>query len=258
MRLSITVEGMAILWQRQSGGNRYEVRSAGRTRRLYTNGICHSDYNPRRVLTRSVWDCLFLPALFRPAVEIGRVLVLGVGGGSVIHLLQRYLRPQTVIGVELSAVHLQVAREYFGLHDVELHQAEAGSWLSGYDGPPFDFIVDDLFLEEGSDPRRAIDADADWMRLLLKCLGRNGVLSMNFPDYRTLKQSAWFTHATIRRRLPSAFALRTPRLDNAVAAFCRFDTQTGTLKQQLQTISELRRAQNNGQLRYSVRRLQHN
>lgn len=248
---------MALLWQSRSGGNRYEVRSAGRTRRLYTNGICHSDYNPRHAVTRSVWDCLFLPALFRTPADIRRVLVLGVGGGSVIHLLQRYIQPEQITGIELSAVHLKVAARYFGLRgsNIELHEAEAGTWLHEYDGPAFDFIVDDLFLEEGSEARRAIDMDADWLWLLLKHLTRHGVLSVNFPDYRTLKQSAWFTHADIQRRLPAGFVLRSPLLDNAVAAFCRFPAETKILKRQLAAIPALARAQKNGQLRYSMRRL---
>ena len=248
---------MALLWQTRSGGNRYEVRSAGNTRRLYTNGICHSDYNPTHTVTRSVWDCLFLPVLFRPPAQTRRVLVLGVGGGSVIHLLQRYVAPDHVVGVELSAVHLEVAQTYFGLQDIELHEAEAGSWLQDYKGPPFDFIVDDLFLEEGSEARRAIEVDRDWMQLLLRHLAPGGIMSVNFPDYRTLKQSAWYTHGAIRRRLPAGFSLRTPLLDNVVAAFCRFHAERKTLNSQLAAIPALARSQKNGQLRYSIRRLKH-
>lgn len=248
---------MALLWQTRSGGNRYEVRSAGRTRRLYTNGICHSDYNPGRAVTRSVWDCLFLPVLFRPPAEVRRVLVLGVGGGCVIHLLQRHIRPDHIVGVELSAVHLRVAADYFGLQASELHHAEAGSWLQDYVGPKFDFIIDDLFLEEGNEARRAIEVDAGWMRLLLKHLAPGGVLSINFPDYRTLKKCAWFTHGDIQRRLASAFCFRTPLLDNAVGAFCRLHAERKTLNNQLAAIPELARSQNNGQLRYSVRQLKH-
>lgn len=247
---------MAVLWQTWQGGNHYEVRSAGRTRRLYTNGICHSEYNPTHAVTKSIWDCLFLPALFKSMTDIKRVLVLGVGGGSVVHMLQRYVNPESITGVELSAVHLDVAETYFGLGDIELYEADAGSWLADYAGPAFDFIVDDLFLEEGSEACRAIDMDAGWMRLLLKHLAPHGVLSVNFSDYRNLKDSAWFSHATCRRRFPAAFTLRTPYLDNVVGAFCRFDTTISALRRQLASIPPLARSQKNGQLRYSVRRLQ--
>lgn len=247
---------MALLWQQRSGGNRYEVRSAGRTRRLYTNGVCHSDYHPGRAVTRSVWDCLFLPALLREPEEIQRALVLGVGGGSVMHLLQQHLPAATVVGVELSAVHIYVAETWFGLHGAEVHEADAADWLQHYDGPAFDIIVDDLFLEEGSEAHRAIDMDAAWLRLLLQHLAPQGILSVNFPDTRALKQSAWFTHKTLRRRLPAAFVLHTPMLNNAVGAFCRFAADRRRLNRHLAAIPALARAQKTGQLRYSMRRLQ--
>ena len=75
---------MALLWSEQDGDSRYEVRSAGNTRRLYTNGVFHSQYNPNNPVTGSVWDLLLLPAFFLPPGRPRRVLVLGVGGGENI------------------------------------------------------------------------------------------------------------------------------------------------------------------------------
>jgi spermidine synthase len=75
---------VSLLWERRIGGTLYQVRNAGRTRRLYTNGVFHSQYNPARPVTGSVWDLLLLPAFFYAPGELRRVLVLGVGGGAVI------------------------------------------------------------------------------------------------------------------------------------------------------------------------------
>ena len=55
---------MAILWQKTVDQNRYEIRTAGKTRRLYTNGVCHSEFNADKIFTGSVWDLLILPAWF--------------------------------------------------------------------------------------------------------------------------------------------------------------------------------------------------
>lgn len=248
---------MALLWRRRHGGNRYEVRTAGRTRRLYTNGICHTDYNPNRPVTRSIWDLLFLPALFRPAGSVRRVLVLGVGGGSVIRLLQHYLQPDRIVGVELSDMHLMIARRFFGLGDAntELHAAEAASWLEAYDGPAFDLIIDDLFLEEGDEALRAVDCDSAWFSLLLRNLTKDGVLTINFPDYAALKDCAWFSRQSIARRLPAGFVFHTPYLDNAVAAFLRFPAETAVLRRHMQAVPALARAAKLRQLRYRIRRL---
>ena len=47
-----------------------------------------------------------LPAFFYEKGTIERVLVLGVGGGSVIRLLHRYIEPDEIIGIELSPTHI--------------------------------------------------------------------------------------------------------------------------------------------------------
>ena len=45
---------MAILWQKIIKNTQYEVRSAGQTRRLYTDGVFHSQFNPQRAITGGV------------------------------------------------------------------------------------------------------------------------------------------------------------------------------------------------------------
>lgn len=247
---------MALLWQKQLNGNCYEVRSHGRTRRLYTNGVCHSDYHPGRAVTRSIWDCLFLPLLLAPPGQLRRVLVLGVGGGSVIHLIRRHLPQLEVIGVELSRVHLEVAERHFGLRDVELHLADAATWLRDYAGQAFDAIIDDLFMETGNQAQRAVTANASWFRLLLSRLAPGGVITMNLAHDAELKCCGWYMQATIRRQLPAAFALRTPLLHNVVGAFLRAPDNSERLQKCIERLPALVQAQKHGQLRYSMRRLQ--
>ncbi|WP_455217906.1 hypothetical protein, partial [Kaarinaea lacus] len=87
---------MAIVWHKKISGTCYEVRKAGNSIRLYTDGVFHSQYNPHRPVTGSVWDLLMLPAFFTNIDKISRVLVLGVGGGSVIQLLHRYVKPDEI------------------------------------------------------------------------------------------------------------------------------------------------------------------
>ena len=100
---------MAMLWQRELGGTRYQVRTAGATRRLYTDGVFHSAYNPRQVLTGGVWDLFLVGALLRPPETVQRVLLLGVGAGTALLQFRRVLDPQVLIGVDLDMVLLLVA-----------------------------------------------------------------------------------------------------------------------------------------------------
>lgn len=56
---------MAVIWQRRHNQQHYEVRTAGRSVRLYTNGVFHSQYNPAHIMSGGVWDLLCLPLLLR-------------------------------------------------------------------------------------------------------------------------------------------------------------------------------------------------
>lgn len=214
---------MAIVWQQTINGTHYEVRSAGQTRRLYTNGVFHSQYHPNRDLAGGIWDLLWLPALFYPPGKIWRILVLGVGGGTVIQQLHRHVQPGEMIGVELNPVHLRVARRFFGVSNklATLVEGDAVEWLRAYNGDPFDMIIDDLFGEEHGEPVRAISARPDWCRVLLRHLQSNGMLVMNFMGTSDLHNSACLTTAGIANRFKSVYQLGLPAYENAIGVFMR-------------------------------------
>jgi len=248
---------VAILWFKQDGETRYEVRGAGESRRLYTNGVFHSQYNPRQPVTGNVWDLLLLPAFLLPVGTVRRVLVLGVGGGAVIRQLNHFLAPELIVGVELNPVHLWVAQEFFGVagENVELHQADARWWLRQYHGEPFDMIIDDIFSDADGDPQRAVVADGPWMRGLLKHLSPDGVLVFNFGSPRELKECAWFRQPAMAKRLVAAFQLTTPLYENAIGAFLRRPAETATLRERLRTVPGLNPEQRGCRLNYRIRRL---
>lgn len=248
---------MALLWSEQDGDSRYEVRSAGNTRRLYTNGVFHSQYNPKNPVTGSVWDLLLLPAFFLPPGRPRRVLVLGVGGGAVIRQLNHFLSPDIIVGVELNPVHLKVAREFFEVEqgNVALHQADARWWLKQYHGEPFDMIIDDIFTDADGDPQRAVVADGPWMRALLKHLASDGVLVTNFGSSYELKQSAYFQLPSIARRFKEAFQFTTPLYENAIAAFVRLPADSALLRERICQVPELNPERKTSKLKYRIRRL---
>ncbi|MFP5441909.1 MAG: spermidine synthase [Gammaproteobacteria bacterium] len=215
---------MAVLWQKRIDGVRYDVRSAGNTVRLYTNGVLHTQYNPQRLATGSVWDLLTIGALLLPPASVRRVLVLGVGGGTAIRQLLEFFPQARVTGIELNPVHLQLAKRFFALDDprVELVCADAIAWLAMHDGEPFDLIIDDLFGERDGVPCRAVRADADWLDLLVSQLEPCGMLTMNFPDRREATRAPWrevFVGRRGRPRFPLVLSLATPTCENRVLSF---------------------------------------
>ncbi len=248
---------MAILWSKQEGETRYEVRSAGNARRLYTNGVFHSQYNPTQPVTGSVWDLLLLPAFFLPPDTVQRVLVLGVGGGAVIRQLNHFLEPEQVVGVELNPVHLEVAREFFGVEqgNVELYEADARWWLKQYRGEPFDMIIDDIFTDADGDPQRAVAADGPWMRGLLKHLSPRGVLVCNFGSHRELKESAYFGVSAVAKQFSRAFQLTTPLYENVIGAFLRQPSTSSVLRHRLRGVKGLNPDHKSSKLNYRIRSL---
>ncbi len=234
---------MAVLWQRQSDDTLYQVRSAGATRRLYENGILHTQYNPNKILTGSVWDLLTLPAFFFPTPP-RRVLLLGVGGGAVIRQLRHFFPDITIDAVELNPLYIQLGRKYFGLGDERLHLDDAVAWLKEYDGEKFDLIIDDLFAEVDGEPRRAVALHGPWFKTLLKQLKPGGALVANCADAGELRECAWFSHKSLRKPIKSAFRLMHPRCENAVGVFLKFEARSMGLRKRLPMAVD-----------YSIRRL---
>lgn len=248
---------MSIVWERTVGDTRCQVRRAGHTLRLYTNGVFHSQYNPQRPVTGNVWDLLMLPAFFYPPAAVRRVLVLGVGGGAVIRQLQHFIDPETIVGVELSALHLAVARRFFGVRGktVSLHRADAEAWLQAYSGAPFDMIIDDLFGDVAGEPVRAVRADARWAGCILGHLAPDGVAVSNFPSRDDLQRSAFLAHKSIRASFDTAFCLATPQNCNAVGVFLKQPATPRQLRNRLYRVPELDPRRASSRLQYSIRTL---
>lgn len=247
---------MAVIFSRQHNGHLYEVRSAGKTRRLYTDGVFHSQYHPDHAVTGSVWDLLFLPSLLAEPGVIKRVLVLGVGGGAVIHMLNRFVQPDLIVGVELSQIHLQIARQHFDLRyrNLELVHADAIDWLINYAGEPFDLIIDDLYFEDDGQPTRAIAADASWLDILMEHLSDDGMLVLNFVSQQEWRKSAYFSEDFVRERFATALRFTTPTCHNVVAALLPGQATVAQLRQRMQTFAELDERKSTCRLRYRVSR----
>ena len=148
MRFGTRIEIIAVLYRKKVGRRLYEIRAAGSTRRLYTDGILHSQFNPRRLITGSVWDLLWLGLFFRPDPNPKRVLVLGLGAGTVVRQLQTLFPFVQITAVEIDPVHIELAELHFGVDTsrAKIFQESAEEFIARYRGPKFDLIIDDLLI----------------------------------------------------------------------------------------------------------------
>lgn len=245
---------MGLVWKKTINGKQYEVRSAGRTRRLYTDGVFHSQHNPSRTLTSNVWDLLSLPAFFLDQEKIRRILVLGVGGGAVIRQFLDWFPQADITGIELDDIHLTIGRRFFGLENkrVTLIHADAIDWVKRYRDLAFDIVIDDLFVEVDSEPCRVIKADSSWLAQLTRLLTPHGLLTMNFTEPGDLRKCAIFTNKEIRNNFASAYRLMTPLYDNQIGAFLREKSTTNQWRKRIRehlVNKEFQRCQDKYQMR---------
>lgn len=215
---------MALVWQKRAAGNLYQVRNHGASVRLFSNGVFHSQWNPRDPLKGSLWELLLLPAFFLPAGQIRSVLLLGVGGGALIRLLQTFVAPARIVGVDLDPVHLDVARRFFGVRDAELVCADAREFVASAlaEGQPgsYDLVIDDLFGHADGEVERSVAADRAWCRSLSGLLDDDGLLVSNFGSRRELLASAWRDPA-VGAEFPHRWTAELPAYENCVLATSR-------------------------------------
>lgn len=211
---------MAELWKRNIEGNLYEVRSAGATLRLYRNGVHHSQYNPNRPLGGCIWDLLALPALFRPE-QVRSALILGFGAGAAGRLLRELVAPDQVVGVELDEIHLSIADGFECSEGCELVAGDAVEWVQdGAEGGRFDFILDDLYGEEGDGmPVRYAPLDLDWCRHLAELVNPGGMLVFNLIEPEKIPHLPLMTDPVLRKRFPFVHMTRMEGFENRVVTF---------------------------------------
>ncbi len=249
---------MALVWFRQdSCGNRYELRRAGASLRLYTNGVFHSQYNPRRPVAGSVWDLLLLPAFMQPSERLRKILVLGVGGGAVIRQLNDFFSPELIVGIELNPVHLELAREFFDVDadNVELLEADARLWLQNYSGPKFDLVIDDLFGDLDGEPSRAVSVDWHWSQALRRVLSDRGVLAINFDSRSGLLESAPVSYPALRRQFAAGISLTTQNYANHIGVFLNQSLDLKEFERRLAQSPQLDRRRSSCKLNFAVERL---
>ena len=212
---------MALIWSKKTRSTHYEVRSAGNTIRLYTNKIFHSQWNPLRPLSGHLWDYLYLPMTrHKEFPNIKNILVLGVGGGAVINLINTFISPKKIVGVDLDKNHLSIARRFFHAN-AEFEHMCAEDYIAAHPTVKYDIIIDDLFAERTEPPYdavRAIHPNKEWLDKLVKSLAPAGMIIMNcesISQFKDVKKS--YRHRLIK----NISCLQCHGYENAIAVISK-------------------------------------
>lgn len=152
-------------------------------RELIVDETFASFYRPGEASTGSVWDALAAPVLALPEKRRRRVLLLGVGGGSVARIVRAIAPGARIVGVELDREVVRAARRWFDIDELglELVVDDARAFLER-DRRQFDVVIEDVFIGRGDDVRKPDWLPEPGLRLAAARVARGGLLVSNTLD----------------------------------------------------------------------------
>jgi spermidine synthase len=111
-------------------------------------------------------------------------LALGLGGGTVVELINKYWPKAKFIGIELDPEIVRVGKKHFNLgkfNNLHIIVDDAFSWLTRYhvlkhDNKRFDLMIVDLYLGNNF-PQKA--ASEKFMKNVQKILSKDGMVIFN-------------------------------------------------------------------------------
>jgi spermidine synthase len=159
---------------------------------------------------------MFLSYLFRPKQE--KVLIVGLGGGSMVHFLKHYDPKVKVDVVEIDPVIVSVAEKYFGVKsggNVHIITKDAFEYLPKTDAR-YDVIYMDAFLK----PSRDTDEPGVPLRLktlkfykeVQKKLTPDGLMVFNLNPHSKINEDV----KTIREAFAQTYVFHLPELNGLV------------------------------------------
>lgn len=139
---------------------------------------------------KNLWQHAFVAFGIIPSPDVRSILVLGVAGGSVIHLLRALYPDAAIVGVDIDAKMIEIGRIYFGLNHVEgltLVQSDAFDFLSCAAAAKkhWDLILVDVHVGPSVPP---FVAHRDFLRYLEKTVSAKGMVIINYLREREYKK----------------------------------------------------------------------
>ena len=182
-------------------------------RELRVDGTFASFYRPGQVATGSVWDALGASVLALAPARRRRILVLGLGGGSVARLARALAPRATIVGVEIDPEVVTLARRWFDLDalGVEVVVEDARSFLAR-ERRRFDAVLEDVFVGRGRAVHKPTWMTEEGLPRAAECVATGGVLASN-----TLDETAGVA-AVLRGRFPGLVEIGIADYDNRVLA----------------------------------------
>lgn len=192
------------------------VESADGTIDFDVIGATHATWHPVRLMTGHAWDALAAGALMHTG-KPETLLLLGLGGGTVLRQIRHFLPELQVTAVEIDPEMVRLAREYMELDHARTTVVEEDAWrFLQSDTQGYDIILDDLYRCGDQDVERPHAVSHDSVRDLRARLKAGGVLAMNFVLGRGHAKVHRNARGAFLRHFASVRAVRPPLSHNEV------------------------------------------
>ena len=112
--------------------------------------------------------------------NVNTILVLGVAGGTIIHMFHTLYPHAQITGVDIDAVMLSLGKKYFGLSDIpqlSLIVADAKDFVQRSKKNSYDCIVIDLFIGREIP---AFESSVEFLTSLKSLLSPHGFVFINY------------------------------------------------------------------------------
>ncbi len=181
-------------------------------------GATHATWHPLRLLTGHAWDTITAASLLHPETPKS-LIMLGLGGGTVLRQLRHFLPDLEMKAVEIDGDMIRLAKEYMHLDDtgVEVIHADAHEFVQTC-REQFDVVIDDLYRSGDKDVERSAVVDRDMITRLEALLTPGGVLVMNFVVGKGHQKMYQNARRSLLETFPSVRGLRPPLSHNVALA----------------------------------------
>lgn len=157
--------------------SKLSFQRSGREVRLTAAFGTFSYYHPDYPFTECAWDSLSA-SLLLGTVPMRRILILGLGAGTVARQVRLMFPAAELVGVELDPTVIRRAEKLIplGAWKIQIELCSSQQYLR-QSGDNFDAIIDDVWP---ADPRQArpFETIRHWDRLVRNRLGSGGIYAL--------------------------------------------------------------------------------
>lgn len=170
--------------------------------RILVGGISQSGW-----LVKKVWDEA-LKKIKKIKPEAKKILILGLGGGSIAELTERYWPDSKKTGVDIDEIMVDIGKKYLKLktvNNLQIEIADAKTWVS-VSKSKFELILIDLY--KGQEIPHAFRT-IGFMKKVRQLLNQDGIVAFNhLYSYKEKKDANIFQ--TTLHKVFSAMTTVTP------------------------------------------------